>query len=568
MNATRVSAILEEREVRLSFPYDPLTVQQVKQVPGRKYDPKTRTWTVPKVQWKTLRKTIPNLEVATDDPDMLQELEALENFAYKPIIEVEGFNGTLYPFQTEACGFLVAREKALLALDMGLGKTVIAIAALLDLRNQSKVKRALIFAPKSVIPQWMTEIKKFTSETAVDITGNREARSLAVAKAHGAFFAVTNYETVLHDAGALASLKPDAMVLDESQRIGNFKAKTTKAIKKYFQPRYKWSLSGTPLENALAELHSIMDWIEPGVFGSWWLFKNEYIRYGGFKGKQIVGYRNLPRLHEQLKDWMLRRRKSEVLPDLPAVTVNTYYVQLTPEERRIYNKLRDNLRNSYILYKKSRGEETSDVLACLVYLRECCDHTALVKENEGIKASTKLQELKQILLDIGTEEKVVLFTEFKRCLDLIAKDLDCTYATLYGEMTQQDRVNNIRRFTEDPKCKVFLSTEAGGVGLNLQAASTIINFDVPWNPSKLQQRIGRCHRLGQKNTVTCINLVAKGTIEERVLQVLSEKTDLFRKVVDGDFTGYGEQADMWHVLQEEFQMQKTIGDWTFEGNFE
>lgn len=903
---------LEEAEVRLSFPYEPLIVQQVKQIPGRKYDPETHTWTVPKAQWKNLRKNLPDLKVTTSDPEELQALEALENFTYEAVTTtIEGFNGSLYPFQTVAVGFLVARETALLADDMGLGKaqpldakiltpsgwktmgemkagdeivnvdggvskvtgvypqgvktvfavtftdgatteccedhlwrvitplrsplrrnrgypwrvkplrkirqnladkngnhmqfipmvspvrfhsalalplhpyllgvllgdggithgaivsakdkellteitkllpegvkikytgqgvdyrliapgkhwnpvltklrelklagchskekfipkeyktasvqsriallqgmldtdgysggvieytttsqqlavdfieivqslggiarlkpkkttwvykgvrkygkafritikipasirpfrlsrkmatytppskylpvraidtvksvglkqcqcistdapdqlyvtdnyivthnTVSTIAALQQLRNQGKVKRALVFAPKSVIPQWMNEYKRFTGERGVDITGNKEARSFALAKAHGSFFVITNYETVLHDAGALSSLNPDAVVLDESQRIGNYKAKTTKAIKKFFHPRFRFSLSGTPIENAVAELHSIMDWIEPGVFGPWWLFKNKYVRYGGFKNKQIVGYCNLPRLHEQLKDWMLRRRKSEVLQDLPAVTVNTYYVQLGQEERKLYNKLREDLRNSYIMYKKSRGQKNSDILAALVYLRECCDHTALIADSGSGKAvSTKLQELHSILHDLG-DEKVVIFTEFKRMLDLIARDLDCTYETLYGTMRQQERVRSIHRFKKE-KCKVFLSTEAGGVGLNLQEASTIINVDCPWNPAKLQQRIGRLHRIGQKNTVTCINLVAKATIEERVLQVLSDKTDLFRKVVDGDFTGCTDYGDMWRILAEEFHVQQSMGDYFTGGD--
>ena len=431
------------------------------------------------------------------------------------------------------------------------GKTIQLIAAALELRKQGKVKRVLVFSPKTIITQWTNEFKKFTGETATAITGSAEQRALAFARAENSFLVVTNYETVLRDTEKLVALKPDLVVLDEAQRIGGYENRTTQLIKEHFQTPYRIALSGTPLQNALSELHSILDWIEPSVLGPWWVFKREYIVYGGFKGKQIIGSRNLPQLHDQIKDWMLRRRKADVLKDLPPVTMNNYYVDLDKEEHDLYEAFRTKLMDHYKNFKRSQGKSDSgDILGSLVYLRECCDHTALISSTR--ETSTKLTELHRIITDLG-DEKVVVFTEYERMLQLIARSLSCRYATLYGAMDQETRVNAINYFVKYPECKVFISTEAGGIGVNLQVASTIINYDLPWNPGKLQQRIGRLHRIGQKNTVTCLNLVAKNTIEEHVLEVLAEKTDLFRKVVDGDFSAQSDSSFMWNVLRKEFQ---------------
>ena len=201
--------------------------------------------------------------------------------------------------------------------------------------------------------------------------------------------------------------------------------------------------------------------------------------------------------------------------------------------------------------------ESGELLAALVYLREICDHTSLV--SNILKKSSKLDELHRIISELD-DQKIVVFTEFARMLELISDSLDAEHACLYGAMDQQARVLAISNFMSNPKCKVFLSTEAGGVGVNLQAASVIINYDLPWNPSKVQQRIGRLHRIGQKNTVTCINLVTKATIEEHVLEVLSEKTDLFRKVVDGDFSDQAYENSIWKILDAEFKNSPMLPD--------
>ena len=543
-----VTVDLEDEEIRVAFRYDPELVERIREIPGRRYDPRTRTWLIPQPQWRAFTDAFDDVRLYIP-PEHLEDIHRLEDPSFAPIAQIEGFKGVLYPFQAEVVGFLTPRRRCLLAAEMGLGKPVCAIAASQELRVRGLLKRALVFCPKTIITQWVMEYSRFTGEKATAITGNRAQRGEAYGRASETFFVVTNYETALREALLLTELKPDLVVLDEAQRIGTYNAKTTRLINAHFKPRYRWALTGTPLENSLTELHSIFSWIDPGILGPWYTFKKTYLVYGGFKGKQVVGRRNLPQLHEQIRLWMLRRRKREVLSELPPVTVNNYYIALSDVEAEAYAAIRGDLKRYYRLFKSSRGELGSgEILAQLMYLRECCDHLALISSRDE---SSKLTELLHILSDLG-DTKVVVFTEFERLLHIIADELDVGHAELYGSMSQQQRIRSINAFTHDPGCQVFLSTEAGGLGVNLQCASHLVNYELHWNPARLQQRIGRLHRIGQLDTVTCINLIATGTIEERVLRVIAEKSLLFRKVVDGDFSPSTYKRSIWRILDEEF----------------
>ena len=562
-----VKAALAGERVRLSFQYNYAVLQKVKEVSGREYDATTKTWTVPQIHYRKFALANPQITIEAEAPQDKTVLDGLlvnEVSAPVGLHPADNFIGELYPFQAESVSFLLSRQKGLLALDMGLGKTPCAIAAALILRNRGKIKKALVFVPKTIISQWVNEYTRFTGDVAVAITGDQTQRKLAFARAEqpSVFFVVTNYETVLREAAALSALKPDLVVLDEAQRISGWKNQTTRLIKANFKASYRWALSGTPLMNRLAELHSIMDWIDPDILGPWWVFKFDHVVYGGYKNKEVVGSKNLPLLHEKINDWMLRRRKAEVLKELPDVTVNNYAIELSVEERDLYTAFKKKLQEHYVNLKRSGPDgpgrrESGEILAALVYLREICDHTALV--SNILKKSSKLDELHRILGDLS-DQKIVIFSEFARMITLTAQSLHLNYVTLTGDMVEQERISAINTFMKDPDCKVFLSTEAGGVGVNLQAASVIINYDLPWNPSKVQQRIGRLHRINQKNTVTCINLVAKNTIEEHVLEVLNEKTDLFRKVVDGDFSDQAYENSIWKILDAEFKNSPMLPD--------
>jgi SNF2 family DNA or RNA helicase len=292
-----IQASLEGDQIRVKFPYDVELLDRIRSIPGRRWDMASKSWIVPKPQWRALRQSFDDIQVP---PEQEEALKSLESARWPSIDRVEGFSGVLYPFQAEAVGFLVERKRCLLADEMGLGKTVSSIAALLELRRRGEISRALIFCPKTIIYQWMTEFKRFTGEDAVPIVGDRDQRAESLGQASKSFLNITNYETVLRMGEQLADLQPDVVVLDEAQRIGSYDAKTTRQIRSLFKPPLRWALTGTPMENSLQELHSIMSWIDPGVLGPWFSFQSRYLIYGGFQGKQIVGSRNLDQLHAQI----------------------------------------------------------------------------------------------------------------------------------------------------------------------------------------------------------------------------------------------------------------------------
>ena len=267
-----VKAALAGERVRLSFEYNYAVLQKVKEVAGREYDACTKTWTVPRIHYRKFALANPQITIEAETPldkSVLDDL--LVNVVSAPVVlhPADNFIGELYPFQAESVGFLLSKQRGLLALDMGLGKSVVTIAAALILRNQGKIKKALVFAPKTIISQWVTEYNRFTGDVAVAVTGDSVQRKLAYARAEQpqTFFVITNYETILKDAAALAALKPELVVLDEAQRIGGWQNKTTRLIKSTFKSTYRFANTGTPLMNKLGELHSIMDWIDPDILG-------------------------------------------------------------------------------------------------------------------------------------------------------------------------------------------------------------------------------------------------------------------------------------------------------------
>jgi SNF2 family DNA or RNA helicase len=564
-----IRATIDSDVIRLSFRYNPDYIQRIKTLPKpfRRYDPETRTWTIPRPQWRNFLRIFRDVPIQIPD-EQVEEFSYLENpWKIPSVPKVKGFQGELYGFQQKGVGFLISRKTCLLADELGLGKSVMSIAASLELRNRGLARRVLVLCPKSLIRQWITEYYRFTDRSAVAIMGNKAQRRLAyeLCGSVEAFFAVTNYATVLREAEDLARLNPDITILDEVTRIKNYRAKTTRMIKRYFRTPYRWALSGTPMENRLAELHSIMEWINPGIFGPWWIFSDRYIiikeRYIRVRGgqrrrfKEIVGHRNLAELRDQIKGWMLRRRKRDVLPDLPPVTTNNYYVELSRDERRAYSLIRRRVGELYERHWRSNA-----VLAELTFLRECCDHPLLVADElealgfDGrLEESSKLNELLEILEDFSGH-KVVIYSEWVSMLGLIADAVQEDYWTemLHGGLSPDQREAVVHTFTTNRDCQILLSSDVGQQGLNLQAADVVINYSLHWNPARLQQRIGRLHRIGQKNTVTCINLTTVGTVEERVFNVLRKKTSLFHKIVEGDFSGIDESI-IWRILEEEIR---------------
>lgn len=439
----------------------------------------------------------------------------------------------LYPYQREGMLHLAFTERALLADEMGLGKTIQAIAACALLHRTGKAQRVLVVTPASLKSEWEEQIQQFTSlpfETVYGTSKNR-LRSYDSPK----FFTIVNYEQMRTDALDVNNrLRPDIVILDEAQRIKNWTTKTAQSIKR-LQSRYAFVLTGTPIENRIDELHSIMGFVNPSILGPLFRFNRDY--YVLNENGRPEGYRNLEDLHQRIASTMIRRRKSDVETELPKRVDHNRFVTLTKgqsenyiDHKRIAQKL------LAIARKRPLRKEEMEILQIkLAMMRMTCD-TNFILDRKDSKCP-KLKEIEQILEDAAENDaKVIVFSEWERMLTLVrelCRHLKIGFAWHTGKVPQKKRRNEINAFKEDPECRVFLSTDSGSTGLNLQNASIVINCDLPWNPAKLEQRIARAWRKHQTNPVTIYNLIASGTIEQEMLGTLATKQALADGVLDG-----------------------------------
>lgn len=440
----------------------------------------------------------------------------------------------LYPFQKEGILFAARAGRSLIADDMGLGKTIQAIGAAELLQKEFGINRALIVCPTSLKYQWQTEIRRFTGRDALVIEGNARQRQPAYDADN--FYAITNYNVVGADLAAINQAEFDLVILDEAQRIKNWQTKTAQAVKQ-IASKYAVVLTGTPIENKLEELYSIIQFIDPFKLGPLYKFLAEHQILDG-AGK-VVGYRELNKIQTLLSDIVIRRTRKNVLKQLPGRTDKNLFVPLTHEQADIHqeyaevvSRLVSKWRRFWFLDEKDRQR----LLISLNCMRMVSDSTYIL--DQETRYDTKIGELMSILEDILVAEdiKVVVFSQWERMTRLVGIELkgrQVGFAHLHGSVPSYKRKALLADFHNNPTCRVFLSTDAGGVGLNLQCASSVINLDLPWNPAVLEQRIGRIYRHGQKRPVNVINLVSQDSIEQRMLDVLKFKSSLFAGVLDG-----------------------------------
>lgn len=443
----------------------------------------------------------------------------------------------LYPYQREGMLHLAFAERALLADEIGLGKTIQAIAACALLHHLGKAQRVLIVTPASLKSEWEEQIRKFTTLTQRLIFGARSARANYYADRNPPFFTIVNYEQVVSDSLDInAQLKPDIIVLDEAQRIKNWTTKTAQAVKR-LESRYAFVLTGTPIENRIDELYSIVDFLDPTLLGPLFRFNRDFYQFDE-KGRPSE-YRDLPALRERVRPVLLRRRKHHVETELPERTDRNHFVQLTPAMRAEYDEYKQTV--SQLVQKSLRRPLTkkeSDLLMILLgIMRMICDSPSIIK-NHDCQDCPKLDELARVLDECLSDPdvKVIVFSEWEGMLKKVRSWADKNsigYAWHTGSVPQQKRRGEIISFREDSNCRLFLSTDSGGVGLNLQHASVVINCDLPWNPARLEQRIARAWRKHQRRPVTVVNLIAENTLEHAMLETLANKMSLAEGVLDG-----------------------------------
>ena len=484
------------------------------------------------------------------------EIGKVEN-KIKP--DYSAVNVPLYPYQKEGVNFALFKKSAIIADEMGFGKTLQAIILAILKKDIFNLEKVLVICPASLKEQWKLEIERFTNEKVTVIAGSRTIRQEIYEKNRD-FFKITNYEAVLRDTMVIHRYRPDLIILDEAQRIKNFETKTAQSIKS-IPHKQSLVLSGTPLENRLEDLYSIVQFANPEMFTPLWEFAAEHFILKKEKKNRIFGYKNLDIIHQKLKPLVIRRKKEDVLDDLPEQVTNNYYIDLTREQTKIHQGYLISLLP--ILNKKFLTPiDIRRIQELLASMRMVCDSTFLIDRKTNL--SPKLKELEGLLTDLVLENKrkTVIFTEWTTMTFLIGKmlsEMGIPFVEFTGKIPVTKRQSLITEFNQNPSCMVFLSTDAGGVGLNLQTADCVINFELPWNPAKLNQRTGRVMRIGQKSKcVNVINLIAKQSIEEKIFAGLQLKQELF----DGVFDGTTDQVEFSREKKEEFinKIRAMIGE--------
>jgi len=441
----------------------------------------------------------------------------------------------LYDYQQQGVLFAAKAGRCLIGDEMGLGKTAQAIAAAEVMARLFGVERVLVICPTSLKHQWKNEIGRFIDRPIRVIEGSKRLRTEGFADPEP-FFKVTNYDTIYMDLDAIAAWGPDLVILDEAQRIKNWATRAARCVKQIRSP-YAIVLTGTPLENRLEELISIIQFVDPFRLGPTFRLLHEH-QVRDEVGK-VTGYRDLDKIGQSLAPVLLRRQKDQVLDQLPERIESTVFVPMTEPQREHHTENKEIVAKIVLKWRRYKYLSEADkqrLMIALQKMRMSCDSSYLLdsSSDHGQKVGEIATVLEELLERPGT--KAVIFSQWLKMHELLvraAKKRKWGHVLFHGGVPGKGRGKLIETFRDDPDCRLFFSTDAGGVGLNLQFASIVLNVDLPWNPAVLEQRIGRVHRLGQKQPVRVVNFVAKATIEESMLSVIAFKKSLFTGVLDG-----------------------------------
>lgn len=491
------------------------------------------------------------------------------------------FRGELFAFQEPALKRMLDRKQVLLAFEMGLGKSVITIAACEELLDSGEIGTAIIICPASLKYQWRRMIERFTEDATVVLMEGTPARRQAMYSSiltDQPDYVILNYEQCVNDWAFVKHLPLECVICDEVQAIKSFRSKRSRRIKR-MKATYRFGLTGQPLENLPEEVFSILQWVDPEVLGHFEVFERTFIRRNSYGG--VLLYKNLPTLHRRLREVMVRKRRDDpdVVEQLPEVLEELLPVQFDPAGARLYRRIVRDLLVELATVKQQFGnfsvfrhynpmaseeemKAMGRVMSRLTCLRMLCDHPGLLawsaaKYADGHGAGSEYAyelalaghlkslnlerapkfnattELVNDIVDAG--HKTVLFSFFKESLHLLKDALGRHRPVLFtGDLSARQRDQAKQKFALDDHCRVFLSSDAGGVGLDLPEASYLINYNLPWSAGKFDQRQSRIIRLSSEwKSVTLATVTMAGSIEERMYGLLNQKRAIASAVVDG-----------------------------------
>jgi superfamily II DNA or RNA helicase len=479
---------------------------------------------------------------ATFDEGFTQMCKELHTFtSVEPANPPKSFRGTLRDYQREGLGWLGFLQRfrfgGCLADDMGLGKTIQALAVLETRRsrrkgeNRDEKRPSLAVVPRSLVFNWKQEADRFAPRLKV-LDHSGVGRDGDLERFGNYDLVLTTYGTLRSDILKLKDVEFDYVILDEAQAIKNPATSTAKAAR-LLKARHRLAMSGTPIENHLGELWSLFEFLNPGMLGTASAFKR------GLKAAQNGDEENVRMLSRAVRPFVLRRTKSQVAKDLPEKMEETIYCELIPAHRKQYDQLRDHYRQALLAKVDGDGMAKSKimVLEALLRLRQAACHPGLLDRSKITRSSAKLDVLLRQIQDVMDEDhKILVFSQFTSLLAIVRGHLDkmaVTYAYLDGKTRKREAV--VERFQNDPACKVFIiSLKAGGLGLNLTAADYVVLLDPWWNPAVEAQAIDRTHRIGQTRRVFAYRIVARDTVEERILELQQKKKKLADSIITAD----------------------------------
>jgi SNF2 family DNA or RNA helicase len=477
--------------------------------------------------------------------------------AYEQAKLPERLEKIVRPYQREGIGWLLYLAKnhfgGVLADEMGLGKTLQTLAFLELRRAQNKTKLpGLVLCPTSLVMNWLDEAKKFAPDLKV-LALHGAGRKALLSKIPEYDLVVTSYALLRRDIAEYEKQEFDAVILDEAQNIKNRTSQTAVSVKKLVSD-HRMVLTGTPLENSLLDLWSIYDFLMPGYLGTATDFRDRYeipvAKLGDEKAQQ--------RLRQRVRPFLLRRTKAEVAKDLPAKIEQIAYCELTDEQKGVYRQILEEGRKqvSELSGKASGGRDRIAVLTVLMRLRQACCHLGLLPQpNSGTKVWSEPSGKMEYFLDrleeaISGGHRILVFSQFVSMLKIVQEELRRRKTPhCYLDGGTIDRAGEVDRFQRNQDIPVFLiSLKAGGTGLNLTGADTVIHFDPWWNPAVEDQATARAHRIGQNKIVSSYKLIARDTVEEKIVRLQERKKELFRGtlVSEEDFV----RGLDWTELQE------------------
>ncbi|QDH77948.1 DEAD/DEAH box helicase [Echinicola soli] len=462
----------------------------------------------------------------------------LENPVLKDGVKLPMVRATLRPYQKAGFYWMKALQEeewgGILADDMGLGKTLQVLTLLLHTKEDGEKQPSLIVATKSLLYNWEEQAAKFTPDLTICKYYGHSRQQLQEGL-HQFDLVITTYDTVKSDIRFFGNMEFQYLITDEAQAIKNTSTDRYKAIN-LLNARYRLALSGTPVENSVVDLYALMNFVNPGFFGTEANFRKIFLQKG-----RVDKSPRMEALQTAVKPFILRRTKEKVAKDLPEKTEMVMYCEMEPQQRKAYESLRNYYKGELEDKISTEGLNNSKlkILEGLMRLRQVCDHPVLVPDHYNYEGnSAKMEALMEQVIEKTANHKLLVFSQFTGMLKLIGKALEkegVCYSYLDGQTSEASRKKAVKQFQEDNSVRVFLlSLKAGGSGLNLTAGDYVFLVDPWWNPAVESQAIDRCYRIGQDKKVMAYRMICKDTIEEKILQMQHEKKELAAGLIQSE----------------------------------